>query len=352
MKYQEIIDYLSSLNRLKALKTDLTRPLSIAKQLGHPEKQFPSVHIAGTNGKGSVAYKMATVLANNGYRVGLFTSPHIDTYRERIQINGELISEEEVIRGLKKILPLFQDPTFFEVTTLLALDYFAEKEVDIAIIEAGLGGRLDATNIITPLVSIITSIGLDHAPILGSTLEEIAREKSGIIKKGSPVVIGRSAFYDSMVQEGSPLYVVKDDSTAIARKALSLLPFTIEETTGVTKNPPCRYEKYGDVILDVAHNPPALVRLFERVEKEYPHRNIHVLFGIARDKDRDSILEVIRHYACSIAFLAIDHPRLHSFESRVPVEEALERARRAGGVIVGTGSFYIMKELKLLLKVQ
>lgn len=350
--YQELTNYLFSLNRSKELKTDLSGPLSVAEKLGHPEKKFPSVHIAGTNGKGTVAYKMANVLEENGYRVGLFTSPHLKTYRERIQINGEMISEEQVAHRLEKILPLFQDPKFFEVTTLLAFDYFAENEVDIAIIEAGLGGRLDATNIITPILSIITSIAMDHAPILGNTLEEIATQKSGIIKKGVPVVIGKSACYDSIIKKAHPLYIVRDDPKAIARKALKLLPFTLEETEGITKNPPCRYEKHGDVILDVAHNPSAMTRLFERVKKEYPDRKIHVLLGIAKDKDREEILKIIQQYANKIAYVPSVHPRLYPFKNTTPIKEALEIGKKEGAVIVATGSFYIMKDLMLLLEAQ
>ncbi|MEM8727521.1 MAG: Mur ligase family protein [Chlamydiota bacterium] len=350
-RYRELIDYLLSLNRLKDLKTDLSAPLTVAEKLGHPERAFPSVHIAGTNGKGTTAYKIATVLEENGYRVGLFTSPHLETYRERIQINRAMISEQEVVSGLEKILPLFQDPKFFEVTTLLAFDYFAAKEVDIAVIEAGLGGRLDATNIITPILSIITSIAMDHAPVLGNTLEEIARQKSGIIKRGVPVIIGESVSpYDSVTDKGRPLYIVKDDSKAIVRKALNLLPFIIEKRGGIEKNPPCRYEKHGDLILDVAHNPSALIRLFERVKKEYPNRKIYVLLGIAKDKNREEILEVIRKYADKIAFVPTSHPRLYPFKNTTAVKEALETARNEGAIAVATGSFYIMKGLKLLLR--
>ena len=349
-RYQELTDYLFSLNRSKQLKTDLSGPREVAEKLGHPEKKFPSVHIAGTNGKGTVAYKMAKVIEENGYRVGLFTSPHLVTYRERIQINGKMISEEEVVSGLEKILPFIKDPKFFEVTTLLAFDYFAEKEVDIAIIETGLGGRLDATNIITPILSIITSVQMDHSFILGETLEEIAREKSGIIKPGVPVVIGESAQYESIISQACPLYVVGNDPKKIARKALKLLPFTIEETEGITKNPSCRYEKHGDVILDVAHNPSALTRLFERVKNDYPGRKIHVLFGIAKDKDLEGALEVIEKYASQIAFLPANHPRLHTFKDTTTAEEALQMAKKEGAIAVVTGSFYIMKEMLLLLK--
>ena len=184
----------------------------------------------------------------------------------------------------------------------------AENEVDIAIIEAGLGGRLDATNIITPILSIITSVDMDHASILGDTLEEIAEEKSGIIKKGIPVVIGGNAEYDPIIKKAYPLYIAGKDSRTIARKALKLLPFDTEETEGLIKNPPCRYEKHGDIILDVAHNPSAFTRLFETVKREYPRRKIHILLGMSKDKDVEGSLKVIRKYADHLFFLPASHP--------------------------------------------
>lgn len=349
-KYHELIDYLFSLNRSKELKTDLTVPMEMAKKMGHPEKKFPSVHIAGTNGKGTVAYKMAAVLQENGYRVGLFTSPHILTYRERIQINGKMISEVDVVEGLERILPLIKNPKFFEVTTLLAFDYFAEKEVDIAIIEAGLGGRLDATNIITPILSIITSVDWDHVPVLGESLEEIATEKSGIIKPGVPCVIGKSADYEVVRNKACPLYIVPNDSKKIAQKALKLLPFEIEETGGLRKDPPCRFERHGDVILDVAHNPSAFKRLFDRVAREYPGRKIHVLFAIAKDKEIEKALEIVKERSDHLSYLIPHHPRLHHFAKTISAEEGLKLAKKEGAVCVVCGSFYIMKDLLPLLE--
>lgn len=349
-KYHELIDYLFSLNRSKELKTDLSVPMEMAEKLGHPERKFPSVHIAGTNGKGTVAYKMATVLQENGYRVGLFTSPHLLTYRERIQINGKMISEVEVVEGLEKILPFAKNPKFFEVTTLLAFDYFAENEVDIAIIEAGLGGRLDATNILTPLLSIITSISWDHVPILGESLEEIAAEKSGIIKPGVPCVIGKSADYEVIRKKGCPLYVTSNDPKKIAEKGLKLLPFEVEETSGLKRDPPCRFEKHGDVILDVAHNPAALKRLFDRVAREYPGKKIHVLFGMSKDKEIQKALEIVNERSDHVSFLIPHHPRLHHFEKTISAEEGLKLAKREGALCIVTGSFYLMKDLLPLLK--
>lgn len=349
-KYHERIDYLFSLNRSKELKTDLTIPMEMAEKLGHPERKFPSVHIAGTNGKGTVAYKMAVVLQENGYRAGLFTSPHITTYRERIQINGKMISEVDVVEGLERILPLIENSKFFEVTTLLAFDYFAEKEVDIAIIEAGLGGRLDATNIITPILSIITSVDWDHAPVLGNSLEDIAAEKSGIIKAGVPCVIGKSADYEVVRNKACPLYVVPNDPKKIAQKGLKLLPFEIEETEGLRKDPPCRFERHGDVILDVAHNPSALKRLFDRIERKYPGRKIHVLFGIAKDKEIEKALEIVKERSDHLSLLTSHHPRLHHFEKTISAEEGLKLAKKEGAICVACGSFYIMKDLLPLLE--
>lgn len=353
-RYQELTDYLFTLNRSKELKTDLKEPFALSEKLGHPERTYPTVHIAGTNGKGTVAVKIAAVLEENGYRVGLFTSPHLHTYRERIQINGKKISEERVVAGLEKILPLTKNPKFFEITTLLAYDYFAEEEVDIAIIEAGLGGRLDATNIIDPILSIITSIGLDHTAILGETLDKIGKEKGGIIKSHTPVIIGETAVQPSILkiaeEKKAPLFIVRGGNRNIARKALKCLPFELENDKGLMVSPPCRFEKKGALILDVAHNPAALTRLFARVKKEYPRKKIHVLLGMAKDKDIEECLSVITKHADHIALLPSDHPRLlpqEAFPTGVPmtVDEALSLANQDNAVAVATGSFYIMSLL-------
>lgn len=349
--YHELTDYLFSLNRSKDLKTDLSAPLCLAQKLGHPERKFPSIHIAGTNGKGTVAYKLAQVLQENGYRVGLFTSPHIETYRERIQINGNMISEEDVVKGLEKIFPLVEEAKFFEITTLLAFDYFAEEEVDIAVIEAGLGGRLDATNILHPLLSIITSVDKDHQAILGETLEDIAREKGGIIKPKTPVILGEGALFDVILDQAqrqeAPVILARGGNRNIARKALKSLPFQLEETEGLKAYPPCRFEKRGDLILDVAHNPAAFRRLFHRVQKEYPRKKIHVLLGMAKDKDIEESFAVIQKYADHIALLPAEHPRLRphtDFPMGAPMtfKEALDNARKHQAIAVLTGSFYIM----------
>lgn len=175
-----------------AIKKDLTNTLAMCKALGEPQNKIKTIHIAGTNGKGSTSHMLASILQEAGYKTGLYTSPHLKDFRERIRINGKMISEGYVVDFVEKHQALFEEiePSFFEWTVALCFDYFAQEKVDIAIIETGLGGRLDSTNVISPLLSIITNIGWDHTDMLGDTLEKIAFEKAGIIKHKTPVVIG------------------------------------------------------------------------------------------------------------------------------------------------------------------
>lgn len=177
-----------------AYKADLINTIKLCEAVGSPHLQFKSIHIAGTNGKGSVSHMLAAVMQTAGYKTGLYTSPHLKDFRERIKLNGEMVAESFVVDFTKRIKPLIEEiePSFFEITVAMAFSYFALQKVDIAIIEVGLGGRLDSTNIITPELSVITNIGYDHMNMLGNTLHEIAGEKAGIIKKGIPVVIGET----------------------------------------------------------------------------------------------------------------------------------------------------------------
>jgi dihydrofolate synthase/folylpolyglutamate synthase len=197
--YQEALDYIYSFvdqeklqpDKYEPRRFDLTNMRTLLAKLGDPHRRLRAIHVAGTKGKGSTCAMTASVLQAAGYRVGLFTQPHLHTFRERIQINGQLITEQEMVALLEKLRPLIErlpDPSTFEIMTAMAFEYFAEQEVDFAVIETGLGGRLDTTNVIEPLVSVITSISYDHTYILGDTLEEIAGEKAGIIKEGTPVV--------------------------------------------------------------------------------------------------------------------------------------------------------------------
>lgn len=177
-----------------AYKNDLDNTIALDNFLGNPHKKFRSVHVAGTNGKGSVSHMVASVLQEAGYRTGLYTSPHLKDFRERIKLNGEMIPEDEIVTFVtkcKKIIDVVK-PSFFEITVAMAFDYFARENVEIAVIEVGLGGRLDSTNIITPVLSVITNIGHDHMDLLGDTLEKVAIEKAGIIKQGIPVIVSES----------------------------------------------------------------------------------------------------------------------------------------------------------------
>ena len=198
MNYSETLEYLFSQLPMyqrqgaAAFKKDLSNTLALCELLGNPQNKFKSIHIAGTNGKGSVSHMLASVFQEAGYKVGLYTSPHLTDFRERIKINGEMISEQSVIGFVDNYKSGFEEikPSFFEMTVALAFDHFANSKVDIAIIETGLGGRLDSTNVITPELSVITNIGYDHQQFLGETLPEIAGEKAGIIKPNVPVVVG------------------------------------------------------------------------------------------------------------------------------------------------------------------
>ena len=200
MTYQETVTYLFNSTPVfehigaSAYKEGLGTTKALDEHFGHPHTRFLSIHIAGTNGKGSCSHILAAILQAEGYKVGLYTSPHLVDFRERIRVNGQMIPEQEVIDFVEQERSFFEPlhPSFFELTTALAFKYFAEQKVDIAVIEVGLGGRLDCTNIITPVLSIITNISLDHTQFLGNTLAAIAGEKAGIIKQGVPVIIGEA----------------------------------------------------------------------------------------------------------------------------------------------------------------
>ena len=248
MNYDQTLEYLfNSLpmyHRIgkAAYKADITNTVSLMQHLGHPEQRFRSIHVAGTNGKGSVSHFLASVLMQAGYKVGLYTSPHLVDFRERIRINGAMIPRDEVTRFVELHKPFMEtlQLSFFEMTVGLAFDYFASQQVDIAVVEVGMGGRLDSTNVITPLLSIITNIGFDHTQFLGDTLPKIAAEKAGIIKPGIPVVIGethpetRPVFEQKAAEMRSPIYFADDHYRIIEQPAppslhSSDLQFTVEK---------------------------------------------------------------------------------------------------------------------------
>ena len=234
MTYQETTTWL--FNQLpmfqtqgaSAYKKDLTNTLLLVEHLQHPETKFKSIHVAGTNGKGSTSSMLASILQKAGYKVGLYTSPHLKDFRERIRINGEMISEDFVVDFVAQNKSFFEanQLSFFEMTVGLAFDYFAKEQVDVAVIEVGMGGRLDSTNVITPLVSVITNIGFDHTQFLGDTLPKIAAEKAGIIKSNVPVVIGeyseetKPVFITKAKSENAQIYFAQDNSEVTYECAL------------------------------------------------------------------------------------------------------------------------------------
>ena len=226
MTYEETLHYLYTSipvfqhSGASAYKPGLDTSIALDNHLGNPHQAYKTIHVAGTNGKGSVSHLLAAILRQSGYKVGLYTSPHLVDFRERIRVNGKMIPKEYVIRFIERYRTFFESlqPSFFELTSTLAFDYFRTEKVDIAVIEVGMGGRLDSTNIITPILSIITNISLDHTQFLGDTVEKIAAEKAGIIKKGIPVLIGEvdrhsvaQVFSDAAVKNDTLVYFAQDE---------------------------------------------------------------------------------------------------------------------------------------------
>lgn len=362
MNYKSALAYLFSINTEMKLGTDTVGQLLAS--LGHPEKTFRSIHIAGTNGKGSVSTKIAKALQLAGYKTGLYTSPHISCFRERIQINGELISETQLVEHLQKILALNIRSTFFETTTLLASLHFAHEKVDYAVIETGIGGRKDATNTIIPELSIITSIGMDHTEILGDTLEKITYEKAGIIKDGVPVFIGpRVSFIVppfTQIEGSFPTY--DEENSAIASAALTHLGIDsrcIQE--GCLARPPCRIEevKNTPIILDVAHNPDGMTALFKSLEHLYPNQKFASIVGLSASKDIDGCLKILTKNVSHIFLVQAKHRgtptqllaakldamgyRNYSFQT---MQEVLKNNK---GPLLICGTFFIMNEARKLL---
>lgn len=328
-----------------AFKKDLTNSLALAKHLKNPEKKFKTIHVAGTNGKGSTSHMLASVLQEAGYKVGLYTSPHLKDFRERIKINGKVISEEDVIGFIEDNKSFLEELklSFFEMTVGLAFDCFAKQKVTIAIIEVGLGGRLDSTNIITPEVSVITNIGLDHTQFLGETLPEIAFEKAGIIKPTVPVVIGEFQeevfpVFEKIAQEkNAPLFlasnintssyltdlkgsyqvnnvktvlktieVLKQKNLVISEENLKNGLLKVIENTSLLG----RWQilsKQPKVICDTGHNKEGLTYTLKQLLQE-KFCKLHFVFGVVNDKDLKDILPMFPKEA-TYYFCKPDIPR-------------------------------------------
>lgn len=344
MNYQETIEYLFNSTPVfekigaKAYKPGLQTTFALDEHFGHPHQKYKTIHIAGTNGKGSSSHTLAAILQSQGYKVGLYTSPHLVDFRERIRVNGECVPEQYVIDFVEENRAFFEPlhPSFFELTTAMALEYFAEQKVDYAVIEVGLGGRLDCTNIITPILSIITNISFDHTQFLGNTLAEIAGEKAGIIKPGVPVVIGeylpetRPVFENKAKAENAPMlfaqdfdaehlencetcdvdmelkgsYQERNKKTILAalhilRQKLTISDEAIREgfahvceLTGLRG----RWEKLNDApltICDTGHNLAGWSYLAPQINAVKAETK-HIVFGMVDDKDVAHVLQLLK----------------------------------------------------------
>jgi dihydrofolate synthase/folylpolyglutamate synthase len=426
MNYAQTLEYLFTqlpmFSRVgaAAYKPDLTNTIKLCEALGNPQHQFKSIHVAGTNGKGSTSHMLASILQTAGYKTGLYTSPHLVDFRERIKIDGVYCSKEFVVEFTEKIKPLIAtiQPSFFEITVAMAFSYFAEQKVDIAVIEVGLGGRLDSTNIITPEVSIITNIGLDHIQFLGETIPQIAGEKAGIIKKEVPCIVSEyteetkpvfdAAAIHTSLAYGSELYSVlhtkyahdyltvevlnkKTNGTQTYQLDLNgsyqaknvqgvLGAIGILQTKGwqitnqhildglshVKKNTGLygRWQMIGTnptTVVDVAHNVAGIQTLLAQI-KLVNHQQLHIVFGMVKDKDIDSVLALLPTQATYFFTQAqieraIDATELqqkagqHGLTGNVfaHVNEAISAAQKVAQVtdlIVVCGSVFLVGEIE------
>ncbi len=359
MDYNQTLEFLFSqlpmFQRIgaAAYKASLDNTIALAELTGNPEQRLKTIHIAGTNGKGSVSSMIASIMQENGYKTGLFTSPHLSDFRERIKINGEMIDKEYIVNFVEQYTGLFQNikPSFFEWTFALAMKWFHDNQTDIAIIETGMGGRLDSTNIINPLLSVITNIGMDHTAFLGDTVPAIAREKAGIIKQGIPVVIGQShaetdpVFLEVSKQHAAAImFADKNFKTEISEHQLHTECMNVKVyESGISKTICCpltgeyqlkniatvmaamrvltkNYKEFGSlcigegirntikntglkgrwqtigqnplIICDIGHNPDGIKEVVMQIKKT-PYKNLHIVLGVVNDKDVKTMLMLL-----------------------------------------------------------
>lgn len=406
MNYQQVLDYLyQSLPMFQrvgaaAFKKDLSNTLALCDGLGHPERKIKSIHVAGTNGKGSSSHMLASILQESGYKVGLYTSPHLKSFTERIKINGKEVDEDFVTAFVNNHQELLEavKPSFFETTVAMAFQCFAEEQVDIAVIEVGLGGRLDSTNVIIPEVSLITNIGFDHMDFLGNTLPEIASEKAGIIKQGVPVVISEKhpetflvferiakeknsslVFAEDFVNEAIPntdlkgkyqdknlrgvlvtIDVLNKNGWTIPAKAIKEGLANVQRNTGLKG----RWQVLKDeplTICDTGHNKEAFEYLMEQVTS-LKHNKLYMVLGFMKDKDIAPLLDMLPKHA-ELTFCIPKVPRALQLEdlkvrtksipqtkSYTPdVNEAIESVQlmaQTGDVIFIGGSTFVVAEIQ------
>ncbi len=384
MKYNQLLQKLLSVNLSGGMKLGLGNCLRLNAAMGFPDRSFISIHVAGTNGKGSVTKKIAKALECAGYRVGQYISPHISSFRERISVNDQMISEEAIETHLPTVFAAAEKEhitaTFFEYATLLALHYFAQQKVDYAVLETGLGGRLDATNIVMPKLTIITSISLEHTEILGNDLESITREKAGIIKLNTPVIVGPRTPID-VVQEiaarhGSPCIQVKgsfpnfeEENRAIAKAALETLSIPASAIQqGLEANLPCRLEKLHDrAILDAAHNPDGLKNLFKAI-RQFTAQPLRIICGLSKTKDLQMCLDIIKQHAAYIHLVEAPNGRgapvrflyellialgmnSENIIMEASISQTVQQALQEKELLIICGSFFIMSDARMALGV-
>ncbi len=348
MNYKETLDFLyrrlpmfQNLGKV-AYKKDLTNTIKLLDYLGNPHLGKQWIHVGGTNGKGSVSSTLASIFIENGYSTGLYTSPHLVDFRERIQTNGQLIDKDFVVEFTKKVLPILEEiqPSFFELTVAMAFEYFKFKEINIGIIEVGLGGRLDSTNVITPILSAITNVSWDHMDMLGNTLTKIAFEKGGIIKDSTPIVIGpmheeakielirqatirNSILLDASLTEVPESWTEQFSLKGIYQRENLKTIFTIyqylqakfnlnldkseqglsriKENSGLRG----RWEVFSDkpyIVADTAHNYPGVEQTMIQLQELGFSGDLHIVWGMVSDKDRSKILSLLpknaKYYFC------------------------------------------------------
>jgi dihydrofolate synthase/folylpolyglutamate synthase len=398
-------------------KYDLSRMQQASAMLGNPEKAFKSIHVGGTNGKGSTVTFLKNILLEAGYNVGTYTSPYVVRFNERISYNNHDIDDRTLLDYINTIYQLHQDylkkyndqVSFFELVTLISFLYFKDKQPDIAIIEVGLGGTLDATNIITPLVSVITTIGTDHMHVLGPTIEDVAKNKLGIVKDGIPLVSGHTQpeldylFTEETTTHNSPYYHTKNyplkdihlgapttftfldtpyhltmaGMHQVDNAHTSLLTCNVLESTYDFVIPdqakqaglrnafwPGRFEVFGNVIIDGAHNIEGLTSALRTVEHYYPNTRVKSLFTVMKDKDYAPMLRLLDGFADEITFTEITHPRCekaavlesksnhHHVRAIADPIEALKQSMPKDNqeILLVTGSLYFISEIRQYLK--
>lgn len=361
MNYTDSIEYLNSFGRFGS-KFGLERTEELLRLLGNPQENFKSVHVAGTNGKGSVTAMVSSMLQEAGFRTGMYISPHLDDFRERMQVDGEFISKDELFSILERVKPLISrverkasHPTFFEVTTAIAFKYFSERKVDYAVVEVGLGGRLDATNVITPEVSVITNIGFEHTDILGKTIGSIAYEKAGIIKEGIPVVTAerkREALevFEKICRERNSKLIILGRDTSLKKLRCDLNGCLFDLKTQVRSYRKLKVPLLGEhqienaalsilaaeqlgigerhirsgllkvkwpgrleiiqrkplLVMDSAHNPPAM-RILRNSLKLFKYDKLILVVGVMKDK---AIGDIIREIVPPADYVIINKPNL------------------------------------------